>query len=306
MPYDLEMEEYEEEMKFREGPKKCLVTGGAGFVGTNLVKRLLNDGHQVVVFDNYSTGFRENQVKGVRYGDIDIRESFSNWAEDVDVIFHMAALPRIGPSFDNPTEVVNVNVNGTANVLEYARLRSVPVIYAGSSSFWGGVYKNPYTFSKWQGEELCKLYERIYGLNVTVCRFYNVYGNHMPTEGEYRTVIPIFLEQYKNGEPLTITGDGEQRRDFTHVDDIVDAMVRVVKLNKWGSTYELGIGENHSINELAEMFRFGELPHDTPPTKYIDSIPGEVRNTLCKSELARKKLRWKPEVNLKEWIEEQL
>ena len=141
---------------------------------------------------------------------------------------------------------------------------------------------------------------------MTICRFYNVYGDYMPMEGEYRTALSIFLEQYKNGEPLTITGDGEQRRDFTHVDDIVDAMMKVVQLNKWGSVYELGRGKNHSMNEVAEMFRFGDMAHDTPPVKYIDLIPGEVRNTLCKSELARKKLKWEPKNNLKLWIEEQL
>ena len=281
---------------------KCLVTGGAGFIGTNLIKRLLKDEYEVICFDNYSTGYRDNQLDGCRYGDVDIRNGFENWNEKVDIIFHLAALPRIKPSFENPTEVVDVNVNGTANVLEYARIKEIPVIYAGSSSFWGGTYKNPYTFSKWQGEELCKMYEKIYGLPVTICRFYNVYGDCMPTEGEYRTVLPIFLEQYKNGEPLTITGDGEQRRDFTHVDDIVDAMVKVVQLNKWGNTYELGRGENHSINEVTEMFRFGDMPHDFPPIKYIDQIPGETRNTLCRSELARKKLRWKPKINLEDWI----
>ena len=142
------------------------------------------------------------------------------------------------------------------------------------------------------------MYEMIYGLNVTICRFYNVYGDFMPTEGEYRTVIPIFLEQHRSEEPLTITSDGEQRRDFTHVDDIVDAMMKVVQLNKWGSVYELGRGKNHSINEVAEMFGGDKV--------YIDEIPGEVRNTLCKSELARKKLKWEPKVNLKEWIEEQI
>jgi len=273
---------------------KVLVTGGAGFVGTNLIKRLVKEGYDVTSFDNYSTGFRENQLTDCTYITWDIREEFG--FDDVDVIFHMAALPRIKPSFENPTEVIDVNVKGTANILEYARKTETPVIYAGSSSFWGGVYKNPYTFSKWQGEELCKMYEMIYGLNVTICRFYNVYGDYMPTEGSYRTVIPIFLEQYKNGEPLTITGDGEQRRDFTHVDDIVDAMMKVVQLNKWGSVYELGRGENHSINELAEMF------YDGHNITYIDSIPGETRNTLCKSELARKKLKWNPKINVKEWL----
>ena len=277
---------------------QALVTGGAGFVGTNLIKRLLKDGYEVASLDNYSTGFRENQLADCTYITLDITERFDNWIEKFDVIFHMAALPRIGPSFENPTEVVDVNVKGTANVLEYARKTKTPVIYAGSSSFWGGVYKNPYTFSKWQGEELCKMYESIYKLPVTICRFYNVYGDYMPTEGEYRTVLPIFLEQYKNDEPLTITGDGKQRRDFTHVDDIVDAMMKVVQLNKWGSVYELGRGVNHSINEVVHMFNSERI--------YIDEIPGETRNTLCKSELARKKLNWKPKINLKEWLEEKL
>jgi len=278
--------------------KKVLVTGGGGFVGTNLIKRLLNDGHQVVSVDNYSTGFKENRQEGCTYITLDITEKFHNWKEKFDVIFHMAALPRIGPSFKNPVESIEVNVQGTANVLEYARLTETPVVYAGSSSFWGGVYKNPYTFTKWQGEELCKMYETIYGLPVTICRFYNVYGDYMPTEGSYRTVLPIFLEQYKNNEKLTITSDGEQRRDFTHVDDIVDAMMRVVQLNKWGNVFELGKGKNYSINEVADMFG-GERV-------YIDEIPGEVRDTLCKSELARKKLKWEPKIDLEQWLREEL
>ena len=277
---------------------QALVTGGVGFVGTNLCKRLINDNHEVWSFDNYTTGDIKNEIEGVNYYNIDIRDGFENWIKTFDIIFHLAALPRIKPSFKNPKEVMETNVTGTVNVLEYARKNNIPVVYAGSSSFWGGVYKNPYTFSKWQGEELCKMYEMIYGLNVTICRFYNVYGDFMPTEGEYRTVIPIFLEQHISGKPLTITSDGEQRRDFTHVDDIVDAMMKVVQLNKWGSVYELGRGKNHSINEVAEMFG-GERV-------YIDEIPGEVRNTLCKSELARKKLKWKPKINLKDWIGEQI
>ena len=278
---------------------RALVTGGAGFIGTNLIKRLLKDKNKVFSVDNYTTGLEENHQDKCQYVNFDIRHNVENWfLENLDVIFHLAALPRIGPSFDNPVETLEVNVNGTLNVLEFARKHKVPVVYAGSSSFWGGTHKNPYTFTKWQGEELCKLYEKIYGLNVTVCRFYNVYGNHMPTEGEYRTVLPIFLEQYRKDKPLTVTGDGEQRRDFTHVDDIVDAMVKVVKLNKWGSFYELGKGQNHSINEVVDMFGSEKV--------YIDSIPGEARDTLCKSELARKKLKWNPKINLEDWIKEQL
>ena len=271
----------------------------------------MKDGHQVVSFDNYTTGDRKNELDGVEYLEVDIRDGIREGAffdkiqhawvhtKEFDVIFHMAALPRIGPSFSNPKEVCDVNVSGTQNILEYAKKHKIPVVYAGSSSFWGGTHKNPYTFSKWQGEELCKLYEQIYGLDVTICRFYNVYGDYMPTEGSYRTVLPIFLEQYRNNETFTITGDGKQRRDFTHVDDIIDAMMKVVQLNKWGNVYELGRGKNYSIKQVVDMF-------PDPAWTYIDMIPGEARDTLCRSELARKKLKWKPKVNLEDWIKEQL
>ena len=119
---------------------RALVTGGVGFIGTNLCERLLKDGHQVVSFDNYTTGDRKNEIKGCDYINIDITESFTNWVEEFDVIFHLAALPRIGPSFTNPKEVCDVNVGGTQNVLEYARKHNTPVVIAGSTSFWGGVY----------------------------------------------------------------------------------------------------------------------------------------------------------------------
>ena len=281
---------------------KCLVTGGAGFIGTNLIIRLLQDGHDVISFDNYSTGFKDNEQEECRYIDVDISNEFS-WDSRFDVIFHLAALPRIGPSFKNPNSSVKVNVGGTCNVLDYARKRNIPVVYAGTSSVHGGVYKNPYTFTKWQGEELCKMYSRLYDVPTIICRFYNVYGDHMPYTGEYRTVIPIFLEQKAYNKPLTITGDGEQRRDFTHVEDIVDALVKsmeamngAVDMRYEGLELELGRGENYSINEVADMFGQNKV--------YVDSIPGEVRETLCKSKEARELLDWKPKINLKQWIEE--
>ena len=283
---------------------RALVTGGAGFVGSNLIKRLLEGyDNRIISLDNYTTGNVENQHKGCKYihGDIRDYKALGNF----DIIFHMAALPRIGPSFKNPREVFETNVQGTQNILEYARVYNIPVIYAGSSSFHGGVYKNPYTFTKWQGEELCKMYSNIFGVPTSICRFYNVYGDHMINEGAYRTVLSIFKEQYEKGEPLTITGDGEQRRDFTHVDDVVNGMIRVMRamfgevdMFYHGAEFELGRGKNYSINEVADMFG-GER-------KYIDSIEGEVRETLCKDEDTKEILEWKPKVNLKTWIKEQL
>ena len=285
---------------------KYLVTGGAGFVGTNLIKRLLKDGRKVVSIDNYSTGYKENEQDGCQYFDVDITETkdYSFLMDKPDVIFHMAALPRIQPSFKNPTEVIDVNVRGTLNVLEFARECGTSVIYAGSSSVHSGRYENPYTFSKLQGEELCLLYTRLYGLQTSICRFYNVYGDNMIDDGEYRTVLSIFKEQSKNGKPLTITGDGKQKRDFTHVDDIVDAMVKLANLNSKFSIFdksfneyqflELGRGENYSINEIADAFG-GER-------NYIKKREGEAEETLCVSKIARKGLGWNPKTDVIEWI----
>ena len=206
----------------------------------------------------------------------------------------MAALPRIQPSFKNPVEVTEVNVLGTLNVLEYARMHNIPVIYAGSSSFHSGKFKNPYTFSKWQGEELCKMYKAIYDVQLSICRFYNVYGNYMINEGNYRTVLSVFLEQHQTNKSLTITGDGEQRRDFTHVEDIVNALVNCMYEKVYGHVFELGRGKNYSINEIAEMFGGEKV--------YISRPKGEAQDTLCTAKEARHFLKWEPKINVGEWI----
>jgi len=282
---------------------KCLVTGGAGFIGTNLIKRLLSDGHKVISIDNYTTGFRNNEQNGCHYISADIKD-IKFWGRRLekqdmipDVVFHLAALPRIGPSFENPLEVLDTNINGTMNMLEFAREFNIPFIYAGSSSVHGGKYKNPYTFSKKQGEDLCKMYESIFNLDISICRFYNAYGDYMPKEGGYRTALPIFIEQYNNKETFTITGDGKQRRDFTHVEDIVDGMVLCFEKKAYGYTFELGRGKNYSIKEVINMF---------PNANYIfiDAIPGEVKETLADYSLAQEVLNWKPKRNLEDYIRE--
>ena len=301
---------------------RMLVTGGAGFVGTNLIKRLLEDGHKVVSVDNYSTGKEENHQDGCRYYKNDLSSdhilgiyvdagTYPSWRDDeYDVIFHLAALPRIQPSFETPIESFQSNVVGTMNILELARKNgNIPVVYAGSSSKHGDLYSNPYSFTKWQGEQLCEMYTNIYDLPVTICRFYNVYGPHQLTEGEYCTVLGIFENLYKNNKPLTITGDGEQRRDFTHVDDIVDGLVKCSKLmldSRYSHThlinnfkeFEFGRGKNYSINEIAEAF--GE----DYPVEYIDEWPGEMRETLCTDIEAIEELGWKPTRDIIEYIKE--
>ena len=276
-----------------------MVTGGAGFVGTNLIKRLLKDGHEVVSLDNYSTGTEENHQEGCVYHDVDIRDavSFDFFMENPDVIYHLAAIARIQPSFKNPAPTLEIGMLGTMNILEWVReLDSKPrVIFAGSSSVHSGKLKNPYTFSKYVADDLCLLYKKHFEVDVSICRFYNVYGPHQLTEGEYCTVVGIFERQYKNKESLTITGDGEQRRDFTHIDDIVDGLILTSESETCYKTIELGRGNNFSINELAGMFN--------TKTKYIAERPGEARITLCDTSEANIKVGYKPQVNLDDYIE---
>ena len=280
---------------------KILVTGGAGFVGTNLIKTLKEKKPeaQIRVIDNYSTGYGSNQQPGVEYIKADI-ESLSATAimesYEPDVIFHLAALARIQPSFINPNPTFDSNMVGTQKVLEYARKKKTPVIYAGSSSTHGGVYKNPYTFAKWVGEELCQMYSHVYDVPTIITRFYNVYGDHMiPGDSAYATVVQIFDDQYAASKPLTVTGDGEQRRDFTHVLDICDALVACIDHPELrGEFFELGRGKNYSINEVAEMYGT-EYVH-------IPKRPGEAKTTLADFSKATEVLGYKPIRNLDDYV----
>ena len=272
--------------------KKILVTGGAGFIGTNLIKRLLSEGHEVHSIDNYSTGKEENEQEGCIYYDHDINSEID--IKNIDVIFHIAALARIQPSLIRPQETIEANVNGTLNILEFARKNNTPVIFAGSSSFHHGLYGSSYAWSKHAGEQLCKLYSEVYGLNTSICRFYNVYGPHQLEDGEYSTVLGIFERQYRNNEPLTITGKGEQRRDFTHVDDIVDGLYRCMDKDLKAEIFELGRGENFSINEIVDMFG--------AERKYIPARSGEYDATLCTDTKAHEMLGWNPTKNLEDYI----
>jgi UDP-glucose 4-epimerase len=182
-------------------------------------------------------------------------------------------------------------------------LNNIPVVYAGSSSKHHGLYGSPYAWSKFSGEELCRLYSSVYDVSTSICRFYNVYGPHQLEDGPYCTVVGVFMNQYKDGIPLTITGNGEQRRDFTHVDDIVDGLVRVsramhgeVDMRYAGEEFELGRGVNHSMNEVADMF--GE----NYPREYIPARKGEYDRTLCEDKRAHELLDWNPIINLDDHI----
>ena len=280
---------------------KILVTGGAGFIGTNLIKKLLKEGHEVVSLDDYETGTEDNHVDGVKYilGDID---SLTYWkGEEFDLCYHLAALSRIQPSFENPTECFRVNAQGSQVVAEWARLNNVKVVYAGSSSRWHDPFQSPYATFKHMGEEVFKLYKKTYGLDAEICRFYNVYGPDEIIEGDWAAVIGIWRRQVRDGEKITIIGDGEQRRDFTHVIDIVDALYKVGTSNeKHEDAWELGCGVNYSINEMFGMFkeRFSELE-----SMYLPDQLGNYRKTLRENEDTLDRLEWKPQDRLKDYIQ---
>jgi len=273
---------------------QIIVTGGAGFVGTNLCKKLVELGHTVISIDNYSTGKESNHIEGVKYLNMDIRTILNyNWLQP-DIIFHMAAIARIQPSFKNPKEYFTTNANGTLNIVEYCANNNVPLIYAGSSSHHSGKFKNPYTFSKDIGEEIIKLYWEHFNLKSTIVRFYNVYGPYQLTEGGYTTLIGRWLNNIEKGIECEIYGDGEQRRDFTHVDDIIDALIRIMDQKSYRLIFELGRGKNHSVNEVAKMLNI-------IPT-YQPAKPGEARNTLSTDTSAQSLLGWAPKINLKDYI----
>ena len=281
---------------------KILVTGGTGFVGTNLVKRLVTNGHEVVVLDDYSTGTKSNHVKGATYYEDDVKwiSSWFSFTEDIDLIYHLAGLSRIQPSFENPSETFDVNTLGTQRVLDFARKKGIKVIYAGSSSKHHDPYQSPYAACKYLGEELCKLYKKTYGMSIEICRFYNVYGPHEVIDGDWAAVIGIWRRQIRDNQPITIVGDGEQKRDFTHVHDIVDALL---KLNAHDTkptfdAWELGTGTNYSINQVADMFE----KYSGCKRKYIPNQQGNYKETLRESDEAIEFLDWEPQDRLEEYI----
>ena len=258
----------------------ALVTGGAGFIGTNLIKALLKKGYSVTSIDNYSTGLKSNHVKGCTYIDFDIRhiKDYSAWGK-FDIVYHLAALARIQPSFKTPVKTFTTNVNGTLSIVEFCTKNNIPLFYAGSSSHHSGKFKNPYTYSKEIGEEIIQLYQKHYGLKASIARFYNVYGPSHLKEGAYCTVIGKWETAFENNQPLTIYGDGTKRRDFTHVEDIVNALILIYEKQKWGHIFELGRGIDYSIQEVANLY----------PSKviYEDDKPGEALTTLCTDTLAK-------------------
>ena len=291
---------------------KVLVTGGAGFIGSNLVDMLINRGVDVLVVDNLSTGKIDNINAQATFFKEDLSiiatDKLINMLNGVDVIFHLAALARVQPSIENPLPYNEANVTATLNILYAASKSNVKrVVYSASSSCYGDSQSvpqreedpanplSPYGLQKYIGEQYCRMFSQVYNLDTVSLRYFNVYGERMSLEGAYCLVTGIFARQMQKGEPLTITNDGNQRRDFTYVGDVVNANILAAthsnRLN--GEVFNIGNGKNISINEVADMFG-GE------------KIYGEQRlepfETLADNKKARDILNWTPKGNLLTWI----
>ena len=280
-----------------------LVTGGAGFIGSHLIKRLLKEKHNVVCIDNYSTGKKEYEYEGCEYHEADIRDiiNYDSFMENPDVVYHLAGQPRLQPSFDLPGTTFDINASATLELLEWVRYKENCHFIYGSSSTVPSLERNPYSFSKEVAEGLCSLYRKCYGVKANVCRFYNVYGDRQISEGIYSTVIGKWIKQYKDNEPLTITGNGEQTRDFTHVDDIVEGLIEMLSIDETSQmTIGLGNGESTSINEVADMFG------KDYPKEYIDSYPGEELHSRCNVERTKTEIKWNPKNSLSEYIKREI
>jgi UDP-glucose 4-epimerase len=281
------------------GLMKILVTGGAGFIGTNLCSSLSKD-HDIYSIDNYSIGSKLNHVEGVSYIDGDVVDIFDHFDKnDFDICFHLAGLSRIQPSFTIPLNTFHANTTGTQNVLEWCRTNKTKVVYSGSSSKHHDPYQSPYALYKYLGEEICKMYRQVYKMDIEIARFYNVYGPKEIIDGDWAAVLGIWRRQIRDGKNITIVGDGEQRRDFTHVQDIVNGLIKISEFKKrHHDAWELGSGKNYSINELASFFieRFG------CEVNYIEDQQGNYRETLREHDDALEELDWRPKDRLKDYV----
>ena len=291
--------------------KTSLVTGGCGFIGSHVVDKLVSEGHNVIVIDDLSASENEefyyNDKATYHQKDVS-RDDCSSYFQGVDYVFHLAARSRIQPTIGSPNECFEVNVVGSQRVLEWSRIHSIKkVIYSGTSSLYGHQNAipfspnmpsdclNPYSMSKWMGEQICKLYSQLYDLDSVVLRYFNVYGPREPIKGKYAPVVGLFKRQIQSGNPMTIVGDGTQKRDFTYIDDVVDANIKAMShVFKGFKIYNVGTGKNYSINEIVEMIGGEKV--------FIDNRPAEVKETLADISLTIKELGWSPKHDLKEMI----
>tara|TARA_A100001015_G_scaffold245966_1_gene282148 strand:+ start:4493 stop:5353 length:861 start_codon:yes stop_codon:yes gene_type:complete len=278
--------------------KNILITGGVGFIGSNLAERLEKDGHNVISIDNYSFGKKENEHKNVKYINDDL-ENIHRINESIDICYHLAAKARVQPSFADTVDYFRVNAKGTMEVMEWAKKNNVKVVYAGSSSKHFSPEDSPYAMYKYLGEQVIKLYKKSFNVKAEIARFYNVYGPRENRDEKFGNVIGIWTAKAMKGKALPIVGDGMQRRDFTHVHDIVDGLIKIGFSNiSEEDGWELGTGNNYSVNELFEMFKL----RFNAEASFIPDQPGNYKKTLRKNDKLLELLDWKPSDKLAEHI----
>ena len=303
---------------------RSLVTGGAGFIGSHLVDKLLEMGHQVTVVDNESSTCNQefywnDKAWNVKadISDAQVMEQVFSCVNEgmpkIDWVFHLAAYSRIQIALQNPVGCVRTNVLGTTTLLQNAREHGVKAFVNSSTSSSYGLKNepplredmtpdclNPYSVSKVAAENLCKMYSDLFDMNIVNLRYFNVYGDRQPLVGQYAPVVGLFLEQWKRGQAFTIVGDGEQRRDFTHVDDVVKANIAAAERASdiTGETINVGTGTNHSVNQIADMICNSYTKNFIPPR------PAEARVTLADISKAKKLLGYLPSIEISDWIDE--
>ncbi len=294
---------------------KCIVTGGAGFIGSHLCELLLNQGHEVVALDSLVNGQKDNLSSFIDHPkflfmevDIRDREEMKNLNLDVDWLFHLAALADIVPSIEDPEGYFDTNVTGTFNVLEYAKRAKVKkFLYAASSSCYGLPTtfptpesasvspEYPYALTKYLGEELVGHWNKLYNIPTISLRLFNVYGPRSRTNGTYGAVFGVFLAQKLNSKPFTVVGDGTQTRDFTYVTDVANAFYVAAQSEKSGKVYNVGSGGHYSVNRLVELLQ-GDVV-------YIPKRPGEPECTFAETQRIQKELNWFPKVSFEEGVQ---